>query len=740
MEFLKSKPFKVGGTILFVALFVLEFMGSFHSSAFLLSISWGMVLAVWLVVLTYLGDETPFWKMVSVLVIFSVVKFFRDGFSLGVIDYILVASILAIYVYSAIAEIIKNRKEKKEQKQIAIDIATPEYQEKLKQNILNRMFSGANVEDKDILEEWFKNDLNILTAMLSTDDVGVSLPLSKLSDRDRNFIKLFIYIQNNDLGGYSDYGSVELRVGLTLVKNGAKPDYLFSVPHGETIFIELAKDKWKYFLEAESDLNTLEHHELDTIGIFNNAIEGYKKGTLNPKGTYVIECLVGGGGWLTKAERDGMRLDELQLNDDTQSQQQQEEKEDKSTPRGSLILGKWENSESFEFDKESEHLITVAPTGAGKGQCHVIPNLRVYEGSTFCVDVKGDNYEATFYERERVNGRDRVFKFDLTDPDSPECAHYNPLDFITDDKYELEEDCRALADMLIVPDGKSDHWDKAAKDMLNAILQYVKISSVTNGDPLTMQHLCTICWDENASKVAFKEMQTFDRENLTNSGASFLSLSETAPKEYSAVKSTIKTSLESWKTARVQAMTDKTADGWDIHALKENPASIFVVVPPAKVDQYASLLRVMVGQHVQALMKEHTKPEFPFLFMLDEFPLLRHMEIIETCANVGRSYGIKLWIFAQSMSQLQQFWPHPDVLLNACKCKLFMNVNDTTTERYITGFIEKLKPNYVGEKKALIEPAELMGAKYKEKVVVIRSGLAPTRLDKAYDYQDDKLI
>ena len=46
------------------------------------------------------------------------------------------------------------------------------------------------------------------------------------------------------------------------------------------------------------------------------------------------------------------------------------------------------------------HLLTVAPTGAGKGRSAAIPALLKYPGSTLTIDLKGEAYHITAAEEE----------------------------------------------------------------------------------------------------------------------------------------------------------------------------------------------------------------------------------------------------------------------------------------------------------------------------------------------------
>ena len=51
------------------------------------------------------------------------------------------------------------------------------------------------------------------------------------------------------------------------------------------------------------------------------------------------------------------------------------------------------------------HLLTIAPTGAGKGIGCVIPNLLAYSGSVLVTDPKGENYAVTAGRRRAMGQR-----------------------------------------------------------------------------------------------------------------------------------------------------------------------------------------------------------------------------------------------------------------------------------------------------------------------------------------------
>ena len=57
--------------------------------------------------------------------------------------------------------------------------------------------------------------------------------------------------------------------------------------------------------------------------------------------------------------------------------------------------------------RQDGHLLTCAPTGAGKGISGVIPNLLEYPGSAFVLDFKGETYAVTARTR-RSMGHDVI--------------------------------------------------------------------------------------------------------------------------------------------------------------------------------------------------------------------------------------------------------------------------------------------------------------------------------------------
>ncbi len=120
------------------------------------------------------------------------------------------------------------------------------------------------------------------------------------------------------------------------------------------------------------------------------------------------------------------------------------------------------------------HLATFAPTGRGKGVSVVIPNLLSYRHSCVVIDPKGENYAITAGHRRRKFAH-RTFRLDPFGICGPGGDSFNPLQCIDDKAIDFLDQCRDLADMMVVRSGTEPdpHWNDSARVVLTAFIAYV---------------------------------------------------------------------------------------------------------------------------------------------------------------------------------------------------------------------------------------------------------------------------
>src|SRR5258708_22048218 len=115
--------------------------------------------------------------------------------------------------------------------------------------------------------------------------------------------------------------------------------------------------------------------------------------------------------------------------------------------RHGLIIGQVRGG-LLRLDQEG-HLLTLAPTGSGKGIAAVLPNLLDYPGSVLCTDIKGECYAVSGRFRREALGHTVA----ALDPFGVAggTAAYNPLDLVDPASDEAYDHARLIASMLVVP-------------------------------------------------------------------------------------------------------------------------------------------------------------------------------------------------------------------------------------------------------------------------------------------------
>src|SRR5258708_5668003 len=115
------------------------------------------------------------------------------------------------------------------------------------------------------------------------------------------------------------------------------------------------------------------------------------------------------------------------------------------------------------YDDGEGHLITFAPTGAGKGVSCIIPALLAWDGPAIVIDPKGEAYGVTAARRRAFGHEVHVFApFDVTG--APDKASLNPLDLISTGNAPADD---AAVIARLVTQGfhfaRDPYWDERAE-------------------------------------------------------------------------------------------------------------------------------------------------------------------------------------------------------------------------------------------------------------------------------------
>ena len=347
------------------------------------------------------------------------------------------------------------------------------------------------------------------------------------------------------------------------------------------------------------------------------------------------------------------------------------------------------------------HLLTLAPTRAGKGVGTVIPNLLLAERSVLVIDPKGENARITGAAREQFGTVHVLDPFEVTGRPS---ASYNPLDRLSANSPDLSEDAMSLADALVVdPAGQSGdpHWNEEAKSFLSGLIMFC----VAHEEPArrnlgAVREYLTLPPDRMTALL--KLMQDSDAaDGLVARAAN--KFAGKAEREAASVLSNAQRHthfLDSPRIAKVMARSD-----FHFSDLRHRITSIFLVLPPNRLDAYSRWLRLLVSQALQDIARDAEvsatpagphSPQIaaqrpverlnrPALFLLDEFAALGRLEAVERAMGLMAGYGLQLWPILQDMSQLRDLYGAraSTFIANAGVQQVF-GVNDFETAKWIS--------------------------------------------------------
>lgn len=341
------------------------------------------------------------------------------------------------------------------------------------------------------------------------------------------------------------------------------------------------------------------------------------------------------------------------------------------------------------------HLITLAPTRAGKGVGTVIPNLLAAERSVLVIDPKGENARIAGEARRRFGTVHILDPFEVSGHPS---AAYNPLDRLTPDSLDLGEDAASLTEALVMdPPGQvtEAHWNEEAKAILGGLIMFCVCHEDRERRSLaTVREYLTL--PPEKLRALLELMQDSDEAGGLIARAANRFLGK-ADREAASVLSNAQRHthfLDSPRIARCLARSD-----FAFSDLRHRITSVFLVLPPNRMDAYSRWLRLLVSQALQDIARDAERLQgaseghserlkAPALFLLDEFAALGRLEAVERAMGLMAGYGLQLWPILQDMSQLKDLYGERagTFIANAGVQQVF-GVNDFETAKWLSQMI-----------------------------------------------------
>ncbi len=314
------------------------------------------------------------------------------------------------------------------------------------------------------------------------------------------------------------------------------------------------------------------------------------------------------------------------------------------------------------------HVLTIGPNGSGKTRKLLMPNLyRLRDWSCVVIDPKGELAAHTAVWRAAQRGHKVVVidPFGVVEANYPRLfakhsdllkSHgFNPLAALDPANPYFVDDAKALAVALIKTDqSREPYWPMAAQVLVKGLLMALRVKYGALASLGRMR-------DVLASTPA--GLAKFNDELLTELGKEFpaiaASLSEFAAyspddRESNAIRRTAKVQTD-WLDSPAMKK-DLKGPAIDFAAIKEQPTTIYLVLPPERLATHGVWLRLMVTSILLPLLRSVERAPVPVLFMLDEFAQLGHMEVVQDNYALMRGFGVKLWTIWQDLTQAQRLY------------------------------------------------------------------------------------
>lgn len=329
-------------------------------------------------------------------------------------------------------------------------------------------------------------------------------------------------------------------------------------------------------------------------------------------------------------------------------------------PDGVYVGGWTDKRGRFHYLRHSgpEHVLTYAPTRSGKGVGLVIPTLLSWSGSAVIADLKGELWELTAGWR-RAHAGNLVVRFEPAAVAGS--ARWNPLDEIRMTPEHMVGDVQNLATLIVDPDGRGleSHWQKTAQALLIGVVLHALLRRKAGDAPATLASVERLLSDPRQPvAVLWAEMAASTNAVVSSAGQDMI---DRPDEEAGSVLSTAKSYLSLYRDPVVAANT-RSSD-FRIRDLmnSDQPVSLYIVTQPNDKARLRPLVRIMLNMIVRLNADRMTfrdgRPQASYkhrlLAMIDEFPSLGRLAILQESLAFLAGYGIKFYIICQDINQLK---------------------------------------------------------------------------------------
>lgn len=390
-----------------------------------------------------------------------------------------------------------------------------------------------------------------------------------------------------------------------------------------------------------------------------------------------------------------------------------------------VYVGSWVDKKGQQhYLKHSgpEHILCYAPTRSGKGVGLIVPTLLSWPESAVITDLKGELWALTAGWRQQY-ANNKVLRFEPAISNGGVC--WNPFDELRIGTDNEVGDVQNMATLMVDPDGKGleNHWQKTAQALLVGLFLHVLYKAKNEGTTASLPAVDAMLSDPNSSVAElWMEMCTYSHANGQNHpvvGSAARDMMDRPEEEAGSVLSTAKSYLSLYRDPIVGRNVSRS--DFRIRDLMhhDSPVSLYIITQPNDKARLRPLVRILLNMVVRLsadkmefervmdvlpwwqriLVKAGvSKAALPFvrtkktyrhrlLGMLDEFPSLGKLEILQESLAFIAGYGIKFYLICQDINQLKSRetgYGHDETITSNCHVQNAFPPNRLETAEHLS--------------------------------------------------------